>query len=641
MGLSAENDARYESLKSFVPGILEKMSIVPPTNCPLAHAREIDIDAVDWPSKMDYAHMNPFSVSPDGVDYTGLGCFQLGHHCTEKDINDLLEAQRSIRDLDLLDRIQAEELRRIAGDLRALLKSQKSSTGAMSATIQELIDLLTSGNGAENDKLRIWVGLHTGFCTRSESQVWGMYEVDAGSMDIFISGKTVDRAGTILHTFLSRRRFSRYHCLMAEIALSDARDTLSPKWDLPPRLVHDIEDISPAEALLWMQRLALSTCKESSALVSKVRACCEYQLLEVPALSQLRAMASTGYLSGEVSAKQLVDGRLAWYDDQGSPFLEPKSALALFEEIDTRLPEMLIEADGATLAQLTEVMEAILQPGHIDVKADFLALSIFCAFRKLAMNEIYLEVLDRNPRPNLHHVQTSCFAENYAVGARCDAYIDMTPKAIGKILSDRIRAYYREHQPPRREEAFTELPTAYASMDIDLDPNGGQEKLPLSYRFTFLGIFAVPALIDITLLTTIGRGLYLTTFMSNEDKTMATTALMIALLLCGGFGGWISSGGSYYLYAMAFPAMSMFVVIRFIAGLAVVSVGGVIAFIGIGIAKGFVSGVVFFAYLMMLTIYLMTLSALSIYQLPGFQFQSVSISRTGQWITTDLCRAAR
>ncbi|RLL97776.1 hypothetical protein CFD26_103140 [Aspergillus turcosus] len=625
-GVSAEHDPRYESLSSFVPDILQKMTIIPPTNRSPVHAREIDIAAVDWPSKMDYAHMNPFSVSPEGVDYTGLGCFQMGHDCTEKDINDLLEGQRSIRDLDLLDRMQAEELRRIAADLRALLKSQKTSTdaSAMSATIQELIDLLSSGNGAENDKLRIWVGLHTGFRTRSESQVWGMYEVDAltGSMDIFISGKTVDRTGTILHTFLSRRNFSRYECLKAEIALADARNILSPKWDLPPRLVNDIEDLSPAEALLWMQRLTLSTCKESSALVSKVRTCCEYQLLEVPTLSQLRAEASTGYLSGELSAKQLVDGRLAWYHDQGCASLEPRSALALFEEIDTRLPEMLIEADGKSLARLTEVMEAILQPDQIDVKADFLALSVFCAFRKLAVNEIYLEVLDRNPRPNLHHVQTSCFAENYAVGARCDAYIDMTPKAIGKILSDRIRAYYRQHQPPRREEAFTDLPTAYASMDIDLDPNGGEEDLPLSYRFTFLGIFAVPALIDITLLTTIGRGLYLTTFMSDADKTMATTALMIALLLCGGFGGWISSGGSYYLYAMAFPAMSMFVMTRFIAGLAVVSVGGIIAFIGIGIAKGFVSGVVFFAYLMILTIYLMTLSALSIYQLPGFQFQS-------------------
>ncbi|GFF46513.1 hypothetical protein IFM46972_08059 [Aspergillus udagawae] len=625
-GVSVEHDARYESLKTFVPDILERMTIVPPTDRSLVDARTIDVDAVDWPSKMDYAHMNPFSVSSDGVDYTGLGCFQMGHDCSEKDISDLLEAQRSIRDLDLLDRIQVEELRRMAADLRALVKSQKASTdtGAMFATIQELIDLLSSGNGAENDKLRIWVGLHSGFRTSSGSQVWGMYEVDAltGSMDIFISGKTVDRIGTILHTFLSRRRFSRYECLKAEVALAAARNTLSPKWDLPPRLVNDIEDLSPAEALLWMQRLTLSTCKESSTLVAKVRSCCEYQLLEVPTLGQLRAMTSTGYLSGEVSAKQLVEGRLAWYRDQGCASLEPRSALALFEKIDTRLPEILIEADGSSLAQLTQVMEAILQPGQIDVKADFLALSVFCAFRKLAMNEIYLEVLDRNPRPNLHHVQTACFAENYAVGARCDAYIDMTPKAIGKILSDRVRAHYRKHQPPRREEAFTELPTAYASMDIDLDPNGGQEDLPLSYRFTFLGIFAVPALIDITLLTTIGRGLYLTTFMSNDDKTLATTALMVALLLCGGFGGWISSGGSYYLYAMAFPAMSMFVMTRFIAGLAVVSVGGIFAFIGIGIAKGFVSAVVFCAYLIMLTVYLMTLSALSIYQLPGFQFQS-------------------
>ncbi|KAF7131146.1 hypothetical protein CNMCM5793_004196 [Aspergillus hiratsukae] len=95
-----------------------------------------------------------------------------------------------------------------------------------------------------------------------------------------------------------------------------------------------------------------------------------------------------------------------------------------------------------------------------------LVASSSAADQRLLIGDCYGigKFLDRNPRPNLHHVQTSCFAENYAVGARCDAYIDVTPKAIGKFLSERIRAYYRQHQPPRREEAFTDLPTSYTSM---------------------------------------------------------------------------------------------------------------------------------------------------------------------------------
>ena len=163
-------------------------------------------------------------------------------------------------------------------------------------------------------------------------------------------------------------------------------------------------------------------------------------------------------------------------------------------------------------------------------------------------------------------------------------------------------------------------------MQVDLDPENGEEVLPIYYHITYFGIFAVPALIDVMLLTTIGRGLYLTTFMSSTEKTMATTALMLALLVCGAFGAWISSGGSYYFYANAFPAMNMFVLTRFVAGIAVALVGGLGAMVGIMVAKGIMAGLVFLFYFILLTTYLMTLSALSIYQLPGSRFQSVSIS---------------
>jgi hypothetical protein len=249
---------------------------------------------------------------------------------------------------------------------------------------------------------------------------------------------------------------------------------------------------------------------------------------------------------------------------------------------------------------------------------------VFSAFRKLALDEVYLEVLDRNVLPNHATDQAGCFAEHFGLGSRCDSFFDMTPRVLGRIISDRYRAYYMEFQPPQREEGFTELPTAYAPMQVDIDPADGQEVMAWYHRITFLGIFAVPALIDIMLLTTIGRGLYLTTFMTSAEKTMATTALMLALLVCGAAGSWISSGGSYYFYANAFPAMNMFVLTRFVAGVAFALVGGLGGMAGIMVVKGVTAGLVFIFYFGMLTTYLLTLSTLSIYQLPGSRFQSVS-----------------
>jgi hypothetical protein len=105
---------------------------------------------------------------------------------------------------------------------------------------------------------------------------------------------------------------------------------------------------------------------------------------------------------------------------------------------------------------------------------------------------------------------------------------------------------------------------------------------------------------------------------------MATTALMLALLVCGAAGSWISSGGSYYFYANAFPAMNMFVLTRFVAGIAFALVGGLGAMAGIMVVRSVAAGLVFIFYFAMLTTYLLALSTLSIYQLPGSRFQSVS-----------------
>ncbi|GJP88494.1 glycosyl transferase [Aspergillus niger] len=619
-------DEMYESLESFVPDLRAKLALLPPVKTRLSDSAGTVIEGLEWSGRTESSQIDTLSVSPAGASYTGLACFQIGLDCTSKDVTDLVEGQRQVRDLDLLQRLNAEDLRQITEPLRTLLKAQSSHTYLASEmqSIKDLVDLLTVCRGDDNDRLRIYVGLHSGFRTRLGSQIWGLHDLDSsmGVLNIYLSGKTQDRTGTILHTYLANRGFSRSRCFLAEMALAAENQTLSQTWGLPKRMVDDIEQLTPAESLAWLRRLALSGHEDPMKMSAKLRACAEYQLLEAPTLAQLRAQCSSEYLDGEISAAELVSSRLAWFREQGCWCPDASAAEALFLEIDARLPVLLMNGEAEILDQLATVVESILQKGTIDAGADLLALSVFCAFRRLALNEIYLEVLDRNPLPNLEPVQAACFAEMYACGARTDMYFDMTPKRLGKIIWRWYRAYYHEHQPPQREEIFTELPTAYASMNVDLDPEGEKDTAAWHYRLTFLGIFAVPALIDVTLLTTVGRGLYLTTYMSDIDKTLATTALMIALLVCGGFGSWISSGGSYYLYAMAFPAMSMFILTRFIAGLAVAFVGGIIALIVVGVLKGFAAGILFFLYFFMLSTYLMTLSALSVYQLPGYQFQS-------------------
>jgi hypothetical protein len=575
---------------------------------------------------------DPLSRSALGEDWTGLGCFHLGLEATEDTFAEILQAQRNLKDLDLLHCVDQEELQIIAKQIQSLYdaKCTSDSTPVWATAVRELLELFTPNPDDGIPRIQVCVGLHSGFQASAAVQFWGLYGLDRSSdvFTIFLSSKTPDRASAILHTFLSSRRLSRTECLMAELDMAQHHGALSEKWSLPSRIVYDVEQLSPTETILFMRHLGLLDRPHDSVLMKRLRACCKYQLMEIPTLSQIRAMNSTTYLSGKIAPENLVASRLAWLAEKGCWHPDLLAGLSLFVEVEARLYKVLMSGQSEVLAQLGVVIQTITQKNRIDAGADMFSLAVFCAFRKLALDEIYLEVQDRNPYPNTTTDQAACFAENFAVGSRCDSFFDMTPKALGRIVSDRCMAHYKNYQPPPREEGFTELPTAYAAMQIDADPQDGKGPVPIYYKFTFLAIFALPALIDIMLLTTVGRGLYLTIFMSSTQKTLATTALMLALLACGAVGSWITSGGTYYLYASGFPAMNMFVLTRFIAGIAIALVGGLGGMVAVIIVQGITAGLIFFYYFAMLTTYLLTLSVLSVYQLPGSSFQSVS---TSQW----------
>ncbi|KAF2667969.1 glycosyl transferase [Microthyrium microscopicum] len=617
----------YDTLEAFVPGLKSRLSVVLPDN----NTERLTniVDDFNWTSRISQEQNNPFLVSRQGHDFSELGCFPIGIEITPRDFATLVQGQRHLAKLNMLDPIKPEKLRAHVAKIQALYDARNTLglSPVVCEAVVELLELCTLSDEEINEHLRIYIGLDSGFRTAMDKKFWGLYEADAdtGLTDIYISAMAPDVPGTMLHTFLSSRGVSRVQSFLAEMALAHVQGKLDERWQMSPRMVHDLGWITPAENLLFMQRLTVSpcaSCPECSALSTRVRGYAEYQLLEVPTITQLRRQNANTYLRGLITVEELIKNRLDWYREKGCYHPEFNTAVALFKEIDARLPFILLEQHRDIATQIDNVMQEVLQKGKIDASADIFGLALFCAYRKMALQEVIMEVTDRNPLPNGQPDQAACFAEMFSLGSNCEAYFDISPNTMGQILNVKMRGYYKKHQPPQRDDLTTELPTAYSSSNIDLDPKAGGPELPMYYRVSFLGIFAVPALVDILLLTTIGRGLYLSAFMTEVEKSTATSALMTSLFLTGAIGTWISSGGSYYLHSMAFSAMNMFVMTRFVAGVALAFLIGGTAFIVLAATKGVLAGVIFFLYFCMLTMYLTILAALAIYQLPDFMFQS-------------------
>ncbi|CAG8910116.1 unnamed protein product [Penicillium egyptiacum] len=572
-------------------------------------------DPPEWVAQVK-SQGSPLSISMSGMAYNSLGCFPLGSDSTPLAFAEIVQSQQRLKSLNLLHPVPTTKIQSIGLLLRQFYDSLDLSEDDdhLANTIKELADW------ASNDMLHVNLCLDSGLRKSSDLRFWAVFDMEHDGIEIYVSKNAQGLAGTVLHTFLSAKGFPRHVCFEAEAAFATWSQNVSHDTGLPRRLIQDIDVLSPEERLLLLQHLSLT---DSHSELSEV--ICTYirkQLVDAPSFAQLKALNTVGYLEKSTSAEDLIRSRINWYTEQGCKYPSLDVCLNLFNQADSVLSDVLRYRRENDLAAITSGLCALLQGGSIDAYVDMMALALFCAARRGAFDEIYAEVTDRNPLFNNHTDQAAAFAESFALGSRCEAYFDVAPSVFGKLLSDRFRAYYGEHQPPNWVNGAPELATSYAGAQIDVNPDEQPKTMPGYQRFTFLSVFAIPALIDIILLTMVGRGLYLSAAMSRDEQDSATMALMISLLLSGAIGTWIACGGPYYLISMAFAAANMFVLIRLIAGIAFTVAGGLIGFVAISGVRGPRAGIIFYLYLIALTIYFSTFASLASFSYPGSTFLS-------------------
>ena len=572
-------------------------------------------DPPEWVAQVK-SQGNPLSVSMSGQHYGHLGCFPLGSDSTPMAFAEIIQSQQRLKELSLLHPVPSTKIHSIGIIFRRFQEAASfpETEGQLAAAIKELADLAT------NDALTVNLALDSGLRKTSDSRFWAVYQLEDEKVEIFVSKNAQGLAGTILHTFLSAKGFPRHVSFEAETALAEWSQDLAPNTGLPRRIVQDIDVLCPEERLLLLQHLSLTDVV--SGLNDKICAYIRKQLVNAPSFAQLKELNTVNYLNGSITADDLVKSRINWYQDQQCSYPSLAASLDLFHQVDKVFTQVLKDHRERDLVSITQGLGDLMQDNNVDAFVDMIALALFCAARKGAFDEIYEEVTDRNPLFNNHPDQAAAFAESFALGSRCEAYFGVNPSVFGKLLSDRFRAYYTKNQPPNWINGAPEMATAYAGAQIDCDPENKAKPMRGYQRFTFLSVFAIPALIDILLLTLIGRGLYLSGYMTYEEQDSATMALMISLLLSGGIGTWIAYGGSYYLISMAFAAANMFVLIRLIAGIAFTVAGGLIGFVAISSVRGPRAGIIFYLYLVALTIYFSAFASLASFSYPGSTFLS-------------------
>lgn len=581
--------------------------------------------------------------------YGPLGCFPIGMIASQADFDHVLQSQRQLRDLQLLDRPPAKQLRTAAEILSDYSRSSAQFLEVIPTSRTDIIHLaneLARVADGLNDTLwlHVYSGLDSGFHTPTETQFWAVWEVDPESnlTSMYVSKSAVDLTGVLLHTYLSTLGYSRYQCFLMEYSLNQFRIKLSSSKRLPQRMAHDLGLLSPTDLLLYLQHFEISDWDRDCPLTSAIRAECQRLLIDKPTYQQVKTLSNMDYIRGTVTDEDLVDRRLEWYKLYQLSTPSHHDAIDLFRHIDITFRELLWRRDHQQLDKIVSVMETLAGAREIDSIANYVLFCIFCAARKAAFEEVYLEISDRNPLFNQYSDQCAAFSELFALGSQCEAYFDINPSEMGVLLSEKHRYHYNQitHQPPPQSPDAPSSTSIYDVAQSDIDPNQKPCIIPEYRRFTFLGIFAVPAfigrlnrmsrehnrylltLIDMLLLTTTGHGLYFSAYMTSTQQKYGTIAFLCSLPLSGAIGTWISIGGTYYLVSAAFSAANMFVLTRLIGGLAFTFAMAFVGFVIISVVETAGAGTVFFFYLFGFTVYFSTLTVLATYRVPGTNFMA-------------------
>lgn len=581
--------------------------------------------------------------SSDGEPLSPFGCYSVITEPTSEEYDAVVKAQSHLKDLNLLHVVKGVELHRHVESYRQLCDSGRGS---------ELVQSLATG--LSTGRTRVYKGLDTGFGVPDRDvSFWGVVrqrlDGESGSVDIFVSQKAPDDATTILHSWLAHHGISRVERYKIECLL-EPDSTRSEELILPKNIRAAIEDASPSEILSLLQQIHVSGIDDGFR--NPMIHLCKKILLDGTSHAAWRKLHARSVLDRSVDMRQLLQVRLEHFARQGAIRLPDIDALlSVFASLETTIEDALFGGDRETLNTLFQPLLSTYDPwrehtttDYVDVNADLYALMILSILKRAAFEEVYIEATDRCPFFLPQSDQAAVFSELWVLGSQCEIYFSLLPRDLGQIVFERYQEFLRLSPPGEDERVGNEIMTMYSGADV-ASPNADDKKtsrVPLTSHqriqswkrgMTELGamsIFCLPAIIDVVLLTFVGRGLFMTAFMAPRHLEAASYALLIALLLTAGVTGWVGSTGNYYLANYAYDNMIYFHVQRLSGGFVLtllVAAGGLVGFaVTYDVAVGFI----FVGYVLVITTYLNLLGVMATMHQPN---SPITSGRTVIWRT--------
>jgi hypothetical protein len=506
-----------------------------------------------------------WDVTSCGMPLCKNGCYLLREQTAEEHYRQILQTQRRLKELHVLHIYADIEIVSMSKVLSTALKHSSHSQ-----LLEKLLDKLTKGH------VRIYKGLDSGFSLPDDGGHMiglseSLQEEDNEIINIYLSLKNVHDSATVWHVFLAHHGIPRLQRYEEELLFF-------PGAQLPKSIQQELGQSTEADLLSIIQQVRLSNT-DHTFHKAIIEACVKI-LLEDSRTTTWIALHSRACLDGSLSIRNLVKMRLEQFAKQGAHELpELEKVVELSELLERKMQDALFTGDRSTLSQLsTPLVDAYNTIGTIrpaDCRLDIYGLIYFCTLRRFAYEDVYLETTDRCPLFLQQHDQAGVFSELWVLGSQCEIYFGIQPRALGEITYDKYHIYLTHNPPPPESWDGKYVFTAYANTEARIklegheamtgsgsptdlpgqapgfkldEPDSTKRLTEAASTFGTLSIFCFPAVIDVILLSFLGRGFYVTAFMDYRVVTMAGYAILTALLMTSGITGWVGSTGGFYLF---------------------------------------------------------------------------------------------
>ncbi|KAH8683480.1 hypothetical protein BGZ61DRAFT_590307 [Ilyonectria robusta] len=582
-------------------------------------------------SSPDYVDLAPprssfWTSSSDGRTLASKGCFPLTSEPHGEHYEAIVDTQTHLKDLNMLHPVEASEEQTLVATLSAMTEQE-----GCNPAVHDLINSLVS------HQVRIYKGMDTGFrVPDSDAHFWGVSKAREGCVEIYVSQKAPSDAAVVLHTWLAHQRTPRVRRYEQELLLERANND-SNESGIPLCIRSTIESATYSEVLTFVQKLRVSNLDHP--MCDAMKEYCWTYLIDQTTKASWTLTCAEKVLDGSLSMQQILRMRLEHYVRLGATELPALDDLVTLHKLTEKAVEdALFFGQRETLNSLTKALLRAYDPwkswsecDYVDINAELFAIIFFSILRGAAFEEVYNESTDRCPMFLSQPDQAAVFSELWILGSQCDIYFGLLPRNLGNIVYQRYRSFLADRPPTAADRPNDEIMTMYFSPDAappvlimgEEEPIPGAVKMKRTpheimqewkKRFAEAGamsIFCVPAIVDVLLLTFLGRGFFMTAFMGNENIEAAGYALLVSLLLTAGVTGWVGSTGNYYLAHYAYDNMVYFHVQRLSGGFFLTLLISIVGLIMFTVRFSIGTGFVFVAYLVCISTHFNLLGIMS------------------------------